>query len=128
MILVGVLVLLTVGLVYYFVSKRKSSTETYENQVTEPLAGDSKLVLFYAPWCGHCKTLMPAWDQLAQENKDVMMKVNCDEQPEVAEKHGIAGFPTIKFCRNGLHDANNTVTYDGDRTADAINEFLQKHL
>lgn len=85
------------------------------------------LALFYAPWCGHCKNLMPTWDSLQEKNSNVMTKVNCDDNKDMAEKHGIAGFPTIKFCHNGLNNDNST-EYNGDRNEEGIMAFLKKHL
>lgn len=86
------------------------------------------MALFYAPWCGHCKSLMPTWDQLSAQHGDHMTKVNCDENRDMAEKHGIAGFPTIKFCHNGLNDGDNTTEFQGDRSADSLSKFLMSNV
>ncbi len=50
----------------------------------------SVFVDFYADWCGPCKMLGPVVEQLAGENSDVtFIKVNVDDNPEVAERYGI---------------------------------------
>ncbi|NTW11003.1 MAG: redoxin domain-containing protein, partial [Chlorobiaceae bacterium] len=50
---------------------------------------------FWAEWCGHCKMVAPAINQLAEEFSDrlVVVKVNIDEQPELAESCKVQGIP-----------------------------------
>lgn len=64
------------------------------------------LVKFYAPWCGHCKTMAPAYAKLAKrvhgESEEVFIaKVDATEQKTVASEYSIQGFPTLKFFING---------------------------
>jgi protein disulfide-isomerase-like protein len=94
-------------------------------------SGDDKpqFVLFYAPWCGHCKRVMPAFDQLGEQYEGVsVVKVNCDENPEAAKMHQIQGFPTLKFFRNGMTDPQTYVVYDGERSLDDMKSFIQSQL
>ena len=93
--------------------------ETFEN--------NGSAVLFYAPWCGHCKTIMPEWDNLGKSNTSsvTISKVNCDEQPDLANKHGVNGFPTIKYLPNGINDSAGGVTYEGERNSQALVNWLQ---
>ena len=101
--------------------------EAFEN--INDAMNNSSLCLFYAPWCGHCKRLKPTWDQFEKNNLDHKIKIlslNCDENHELAEKHHISGFPTIKYLPQGLATPENTLEYDGDRSMESLTEFLHK--
>ena len=86
----------------------------------------TKLVLFYADWCGHCKKIKPVWDESAKKvNKDEvkMIKVNCGEgtekDQEIMKKYSIDGYPTIiKFVEG------KPQLYQGERDAKSLIEAL----
>lgn len=105
--------------------KGKVSLEAYET-LDEGFEQKS-LVLFYAPWCPHCKSIMPEWDRASQmNNTDVkMVKIDCDQNKDIAEKYDIQGFPTIKFLPLGLNNPKNTIDYQGDRKGEAFLAFIQ---
>lgn len=107
----------------------KVQFEAYDNEMFETLDEGFEgktLALFYAPWCPHCKSIMPTWDQMAKQNStDIkIVKVNCDENTDLAEKHGIQGFPTIKFLPLGLNNPKNAIEYKGDRSGEAMLAFI----
>jgi thioredoxin 1 len=60
------------------------------------------LVDFYATWCGPCKRLAPALEELAAENpKAAIVKVDIDASPELAARYGVQSVPTLLVFRNG---------------------------
>jgi len=89
---------------------------------------DSKdvFVEFYAPWCGHCKSLAPKFDKLgemfAKDKNIVIAKVDATENDTPAQ---IKGFPTLILYAAG-HKAQ-PVTYSGERTEEAMAEWLRSH-
>lgn len=89
------------------------------------------LVMFSAPFCGHCKSAAPAWAELTQNfdgyNGVKIIKVNGQENPQLCQIHGVNGFPTIKYCPQGVESPEGVVTYEGDRSVGSIAQFLQQH-
>lgn len=78
-------------------SVRKSNFE-------EEVLNSTKTVLvdFYADWCGPCKMLSPIIEQVAQENEDVkVVKVNIDNEQELAIKYDVMSIPTVVVIKNG---------------------------
>ena len=61
------------------------------------------VVDFYADWCGPCKMMAPAVDQLASENQGTLLvaKLDTDRSPRTAQSFGIRGIPTVVVFENG---------------------------
>ncbi|MBR3840860.1 MAG: thioredoxin [Erysipelotrichales bacterium] len=67
------------------------------------------LVDFYADWCGPCKMLAPIIEQLANEQDEVkIVKVNVDDDSELAQRYGVMGIPTLVLIKNGEVAAQKT--------------------
>jgi len=84
------------------------------------------LVEFYAPWCGHCKQLAPKYEELGKmfssDANVVIAQVDATENDTPAK---IKGFPTIFFYPSG--DKANPMEYSGERTAEAMADFVREH-
>lgn len=79
-------------------------TLTYDDFVSEVLRSDLPvLVDFYADWCGPCRALAPALAQLSAEfaGKAKIVKVNADNEPELAEYYQVQALPTLMLFRGG---------------------------
>lgn len=82
----------------------KYITATETNFKTEVLESDKPvLVDFWAEWCGPCKMIAPALEQLAEEfdGKAKIVKLNVDDHPAIAGEYGIRSIPTLLFFRDG---------------------------
>lgn len=78
-------------------------TITTENFETEVIQSDKPVIIdFWADWCGPCKRLSPAIEELSEQTSEVKLgKVNVDEQPELASRFQIMSIPTLISFKNG---------------------------
>ncbi|KAJ2323908.1 protein disulfide-isomerase precursor, partial [Coemansia sp. RSA 2702] len=88
------------------------------------------LVEFYAPWCGHCKNLVPIYDKLGAAMKSnqnlVIAKMDAiaNDVPSSESALQIYGFPTIVFIRG---EDNAIVEYTGNRSIESLVEFIEEN-
>lgn len=84
-------------------------------------------VKFYAPWCGHCVRMAPAWEELANKNTNpdvVVAELDASAHADVARKFGVRGFPTIKLFTKGNKDG---LAFQGARDMASFQSFLDKN-
>jgi len=84
------------------------------------------LVDFWAPWCGPCRMVSPALEQLAADapGKLKLVKVNVDNAPGLQQRFGIQSIPTLMVFRNGQVISRQT----GAAPADALRSWLSQSL
>jgi thioredoxin 1 len=79
----------------------KVSDQSFEADVLK--AGGPVLVDFWAEWCGPCKMIAPALEDLASEmqGKLTVAKINIDENPSTPTRYGVRGIPTLMLFKDG---------------------------
>lgn len=85
------------------------------------------LIEFYAPWCGHCKSLAPKYDELAKklqsEDSIVIAKMDATAN-DVPKPYEVRGFPTIYFAPKG--SKGSPKKYEGQREVDDFIKYLAR--
>jgi len=101
---------------------------TFEHQ-TQAATGATTgnwFVMFFAPWCGHCKRLKPTWSETAQalaEQEDAsyttLATVDCTVEKSVCERFAIRSYPTLLFFHQG-----KMAKYEKKRSKESLLEFV----
>jgi protein disulfide-isomerase A6 len=82
------------------------------------------MVMFYAPWCGHCKNLKPKYESAARNNSNSQIKfarINCDDNRTTCGQYGVQGYPTLKVFLPG----GKVEDYNGGRDESSMMHILE---
>ena len=84
------------------------------------------LVDFWAPWCGYCRRIGPAYEKVAEEQAALLevVKLNIDEEPLIANREQIEVIPTLVLYRGG--EAVASIVAPESKAA--IDQFIRQHL
>jgi len=83
-------------------------------------------VKFYAPWCGHCKSLAPVWEKIAENLKGLVkvVHVDCTVDQGLCGRFGVKGYPTLKLFK----DHGKSIDYQQGRDAASLVKFATSHI
>jgi len=76
-----------------------ATNETFE---TEVIKNDGKVIVdFWAEWCGPCHAVSPVLDRISDEHKIKLVKVNIDQEQDLAQRYGVASIPFMILFEDG---------------------------
>ncbi len=100
----------------------KVTDQTFEQDVLK--SDKPVLVDFWAEWCGPCKQIAPALDQISEELADLVTiaKLDIEESPGVPSRYGVRGIPTMMLFRGGQMASMKVGAMPKQKILDWLNE------
>ena len=88
------------------------------------------LVVFWAEWCGPCRTLAPIVEAIAEQYGDAtrVFKLNVDDSPAVAERYSIQGIPTLILFQDGMEKERIVGVASQERISRTIDRYIRAAL
>ncbi len=102
----------------------KTSDDSFEADVLK--SGTPVLVDFWAEWCGPCKQIAPALEEIAAEmgERVTVAKLNIDENPMTPGKYGVRGIPTLMVLKDGKVAATKVGAMPKSKIVEWLNESV----
>ena len=130
-ILLAAVFIVTAVYVYKKYISNKNSSQPKKQTCATGESKSADLYLFYTEWCPHCKKTKPEWEQLKKNYsgnningyKLNFIDVDCDANPEIADKFKVEGYPTIKLVKG-----NQIVEFDAKPDVKTLEQFLSTVL
>lgn len=102
-----------------------------DNDNNDDGKGDVEIIIFTVEWCPHSKKAIPIWEELKGMYADrkyngyklVFTEINGEENPDMADKYKVEGYPTIKLIKG-----NQVIEYDAKPSVGHLKEFLESTL
>ncbi|NLL44906.1 MAG: thioredoxin [Mollicutes bacterium] len=90
----------------------------------ELIMGDLVLVDFFAKWCGPCKMLGQVLEEISNERNDlIIVKIDVDENPDLAKLNGVMSVPTLILFKNG----NVVARQSGFMPKEILNKWIDEN-
>ena len=96
-----------------------ATSKVIEYDETTPLPDSLCITMFYAPWCGHCVTTKPVFDEFSLVSELPCYRVNCERYRDMAQRYKIEGYPTISKTKQGAIVS----TFSGPRTKEELQKW-----
>ncbi|ODQ68605.1 thioredoxin-like protein [Nadsonia fulvescens var. elongata DSM 6958] len=84
------------------------------------------MVKYYAPWCGHCNTLAPEYEDAAEtlaSDHILLAEINCDDHQDICAEQELPGYPIMRAYRG---DISKYTVYPGDRNSEELVKFMRR--